>query len=107
MKLCANDSMASNTMNVKQMSVNASGECGISIDGTWQKRCHASHNRVGTATSLDTKKCLNVEVISEKCQQCLKWNKKQNDPKYKGWKATHQCKINHEGVPTAWKRLVL
>ena len=94
-KQCANDSMLNNAMDVKQM--NDSEECGISIDGTWQKRGHASHNGVVTAISLDTGKCLDVEVMSDKCQQCLKWNKKQNDPKYKEWKATHQCKINHEG----------
>jgi hypothetical protein len=38
------------------MSVNNSRECEISIDGTWQKRGHASHNGVVTAISLDTKK---------------------------------------------------
>ncbi len=33
------------------------GECGISLDGSWQKRGHASHNGIVTAISLDTKKC--------------------------------------------------
>jgi hypothetical protein len=69
-KQCANDSMLNNAIDVKQM--NDSEECGISIDGTWQKRGHASHNGVVTSISVDTKKCLDVEVMSDKCQQCLK-----------------------------------
>jgi hypothetical protein len=33
-----------------------------------------SHNGVVTAISLDTKKCLNVEILLDKCQACqLKW----------------------------------
>jgi hypothetical protein len=84
-------------MHVKEIIENDAGECGISMDSTWQKRGYSSHNGVVTAISLDTKKCLDVEVLSEKCQQCLKWSKKQNDPKYQEWKANHQCKINHTG----------
>ena len=49
------------------------------------------------AISFDTKKCFNVEVLSDKCQQCLEWSDGQNDPKYPEWKANHQCKINHTG----------
>jgi hypothetical protein len=94
-KELANDSMVTNAMKVKE--INDNGECGISMDGTWQKRGHASHNGIVTAISLDTKKCLDVEVLSDKCQQCLKWEKKQSHPKYHEWKASHICKINHEG----------
>ena len=82
MKQCANDSMVNNAVHVKEVIDNDAGECGISIDGTWQKRGYSSHNGVVTAISLDTKKCVDVEVLSDKCQQCLKWSKKQNDPKY-------------------------
>ena len=96
-KQCANDSMVNNAMHVREIIENDAGECGISIDGTWEKRGYSSHNGVVTAISLDTKKCLDVEVMSDKCQQCLKWSKKQNDPKYEEWKANHQCKINHTG----------
>ena len=87
--------MVTSAMNVRELS--DAGECGISLDGTWQKRGHASHNGVGTAISLDTKKCLDVEVLSDKCQECQKWEKKTNDPRYGEWKASHQCKINHIG----------
>ena len=96
-KQVANDSMMNNAMNVKDSCGNDKGECGISLDGTWQRRGHVSHNGVVTAISLDTKKVLDVEVLSDKCQACQKWQKKQNDPKYQEWKANHRCKINHTG----------
>ena len=35
---------------------NEEGECGISIDSTWQKRSHASPNGVVSVISLDSKK---------------------------------------------------
>ena len=87
--------MLSNAMHVKEE--NGAPECGISLDGTWQKRGHASHNGVVTAISLQTKKCLDVEVLSDRSQQCAKWKNRASDPKHNEWKAGHQCKINHEG----------
>ena len=95
-KLLANDSMVNNAFKVKE-NANEEGECGISIDGTWQKRGHASHNGVVTVISLDSKKCLDAEILSDKCQQCQKWQAKTNDPKYHEWKASHNCKVNHTG----------
>ena len=96
-KQCANDSMVNNAVKVKEIVESDAGECGISIDGTRQKRGYSSHNGVVTAISLDTTKCLDVEVMSDKFQQCLKWSKRKDDPKYAEWKANHQCKINHTG----------
>ena len=96
-KQLANDSMMNTAMNVREACANDKGECGISLDGTWQRRGHVSHNGVVTAISLQTKKCLDVEILSDKCKGCQKWNKKTNDPKYEEWKANHQCKINHAG----------
>jgi hypothetical protein len=37
----------------------------ISLDGTWQRRNHVSHTGVVSAISLDPKKCLNVEILSD------------------------------------------
>ena len=96
-KQLANDSMVTNAMNVKEVCANDMGECGISLDGSWQKRGHTSHNGVVTAISLDTKKCLDVEVMSDKCKACQKWQNRVNDAKHPEWKASHQCKINHTG----------
>ena len=96
-KQLANDSMINNAMNVKETCGNDRGECGISLDGSWQRRGHVSHNGVVTAISLHTKKCLDVEILSDKCKACQKWKKKESDPKYEEWRANHQCKINHVG----------
>ena len=82
-------------MAVKEACNNEAGECGISLDGTWQTRGHVSHNGVVTPISLDKKKCLDVQILSDKCQGCQKWQKKVSDPKYQEWKANHICKINH------------
>ncbi len=92
-KQLANDSMINNAMNVKEACSNDKGECGISLDGSWRRRGHVSHNGVVTAISLQTKKCLDVEILSDKCKACQKWKKKESDPKYEEWRA-NQCKIN-------------
>ena len=57
----------------------------LSIDGTWQKTGYSLHNEVVTVISLDTQKCLDVEVLSDKCQECQKWGKKTQDPRYNEW----------------------
>lgn len=59
------------------------------FDGTWQKRGHTSLNGVVTATSFDTGKILDIEVLSKYCQGCTK-------PKNKP--GTHEgCVKNYEG----------
>ena len=88
--------MVDSAFKVKE-NANEEEECGISIDGTWQKRGHASHNGVVTVISLDSKKCLDAEILSDKCQQWQKWQAMKNDPKYNEWKASHNCKVNHTG----------
>lgn len=96
-KQLATDSMVNNALKVRDENANDDGECGISIDGTWQKKGHTSHNGAVTVISLDSKKCLDAEVLSDRCQQSQKWEQKRTDPKYSEWKATHICKINHTG----------
>ena len=39
-------------------------QCGVSCDGTWQRRGHSSMNGCVTTLSIDTSKCLDVEVLS-------------------------------------------
>jgi hypothetical protein len=65
-KQLASDSMVNNAMEVREQNANDAGECGISINGTWQKRGHASHNHIVTVISLHSKKCLDAEVMSHK-----------------------------------------
>ena len=43
-KQLANESMVTNATNVKEVCGNDIGECGISLDGSWQRRGHTSHN---------------------------------------------------------------
>lgn len=55
------------------------------FDGTWQKRGHTSLNGVVTATSVDTGKVLDVEVLSKFCHSCVKGI------------ADHVCNMNYKG----------
>ncbi|GBM74674.1 hypothetical protein AVEN_58515-1 [Araneus ventricosus] len=53
-----------------------SGSCGVSVEGTWQKRGYMSLNGCVSAISIDSGKVLDVEAISQYCEMCLKRNKK-------------------------------
>nr|XP_042909898.1 uncharacterized protein LOC122271719 [Parasteatoda tepidariorum] len=50
-------------------------KCGISVDGTWQRRGYSSLNGCVSAISIDTGKILDVEVMSQYCRICSKGNK--------------------------------
>ena len=52
------------------------GEVGVSVDGSRQRRGHASHNGIVMAISIDTGKCLDIEVLNNKCKQCMLWKKR-------------------------------
>ena len=54
----------------------------ISVDGSWQRRGHASHNGVVAAISTDTGKCLNIEVLRNTCKRCMLWQSKHGTPEY-------------------------
>ncbi|GFX58660.1 CCHC-type domain-containing protein [Trichonephila clavipes] len=47
-------------------------QCGVSVDGTWQRRGHLSLNGCVSAISIDTGKVLDMEVMSKMCRFCLK-----------------------------------
>ena len=70
--------MVNNAYKIRDVSGNDDRECRVSIDGTWQKRGYSSHNGVVTVISLDTQKGLDVEVLSDKCQECQIWEKRFN-----------------------------
>ena len=79
--------------------LNADGisQCGVSCDGTWQKRGHSSINGCVTALSMDTGKCLDVEVLRKVCHGCQRHENQQG--KNKVWEAEHagKCKANYTG----------
>ena len=71
-------------------------DCKVSVDGTWQRRGHASINGVVVAISTENGKVLDTSVLSKQCKGCQAWSKCKNSPKYDNWKANHVCQMNHE-----------
>ncbi|GFU28497.1 uncharacterized protein TNCV_1410341 [Trichonephila clavipes] len=53
---------------------NSFTKCGISIDGTWQRRGYSSLNGCVSAISVDTGKILDIEVMTQYCHICAKGN---------------------------------
>ncbi|GFT95622.1 uncharacterized protein TNCV_310391 [Trichonephila clavipes] len=68
-------------------------ECGVSVDGTWQRRGHSSLNGCVAVLSIDTGKVLDLEVMSKWCRNC---NTSKSSGKSKHVKK-HQCSCNHQG----------
>ena len=66
--------------------LNADGisQCGVLCDGTWQKRGHSSMNGCVTALSMDTGKCLDVEVLTRYAMDAkdMKTNRTQEKIEY-------------------------
>lgn len=78
-------------------------DCGVSVDGSWQKRGYVSLNGCVTAISIDTGKILDIEPMSRYCKGCQANDKldKQSE-KYKIWKANHvKCNANFKGSAPA------
>ncbi|GFY22394.1 uncharacterized protein TNCV_2176551 [Trichonephila clavipes] len=46
--------------------------CGVSLDGTWQKRGYSSHDGCVSCISIYTGKILDIEIMSRFCRICLK-----------------------------------
>ncbi|GBM30414.1 hypothetical protein AVEN_221005-1 [Araneus ventricosus] len=44
--------------------------CGVSVDGTWQRRGHISLNGCVSVISIDTGKILDLEVMTQYCKMC-------------------------------------
>ena len=84
----ATESMARAAETVKA----SSSECAVSVDSTWQKRCHASLNGVVTVISATTGKCMDFQVKFKVCVACNAWsNRDKTTTEYFHWKATHVC----------------
>ena len=52
-------------------------DCGVSIDGSWQRKGFASLNGVVAATSYDNSKVIGAVVLSKFCKGCQIWGKKE------------------------------
>ena len=71
--------------------------CRVSVDGSWQKHGHTSHN--GVVTCISKGKWIDQPTLTKYCSQCKIWENKKKDPNYQKWFDSHQqqCMINHRG----------
>ncbi|GBO46665.1 hypothetical protein AVEN_137064-1 [Araneus ventricosus] len=73
----AND-VASNVMKEAALELRKAGngddiiQCGVSVDGAWQRRGNSSLNGCVSAISIDTGKILDIELMSKICRFCKK-----------------------------------
>ncbi|GFT94778.1 uncharacterized protein TNCV_2805601 [Trichonephila clavipes] len=72
-------------------------KCGISVDGTWQRRGYTSMNGCVAAISVDTGKVLDIEVMSSYCPTCKGLQTMPRNFEYESSKADHICQCNFTG----------
>ena len=72
-------------------------QCGVSCDGTWQRRGYSSLNGCVTTLSIDTGKCLDVEMLTKVCHGCHKIAKMTDASKKADLLEKHQCQANYKG----------
>ncbi|GFW65335.1 uncharacterized protein TNCV_396011 [Trichonephila clavipes] len=72
-------------------------KCGISVDGTWQRRGYTSMNGCVAAISVDTGKVLDIEVMSSYCPICKRLQTMPRNFEYESSKADHICQCNFTG----------
>lgn len=70
----------------------------VSFDGTWHKRGHSSHFGVGVVIDYMTGLVLDIEVLSNYCQNCST-GPDVSDDLYSAWKEKHapSCQKNYSG----------
>jgi hypothetical protein len=66
------------------------------FDGTWQKRGHTSLYGIMSATSFDTGKVLDIEIVSKFCFVC-----------HTNLTFQHGCKKNHEEASGAMEGFLM
>ena len=72
----------------------------VSIDGTWQRRGHASKHGVIFLISVETGEVLDYSVKTLYCHECTRHKKEQtNSENYKNWYEGHKpnCAVNYQG----------
>ena len=76
----------------------------VSVDGTWQRRGHNSHNGAVTAFSVVSGKAFDVEVLSNYCKGCAQWKEEEKkSPAFQEWIQSYQLTLNHDGRAGAMK----
>ena len=99
-KAIAEESMTSAVNDAKEKEGN-SGDIGVSVDGTWQKRGFSSLNGIVVAISTSNFKVVDVEAMSRNCKACSsKENLRKIDKvAFDAWKSNHNasCSANYVG----------
>ena len=98
MKQCGNDSMFNNAMKVREICESDTGECGVSIDGTW-------HNGVVTAISLHTNALMSKSFLTDASNASSGVRNRMIQNILNGKQATN-VRQTILGVLEAWRRLV-
>ena len=102
-KTVADDSVIEAGSEIHELKANNNisgiSQCGVSSDGTWQRRGYSSMNGCVTTISMDTGKCLDFEVLSKVCQACQRQEHLPDTEEKRVWKADHvgKCKANYSG----------
>ncbi|GFY29074.1 uncharacterized protein TNCV_4722021 [Trichonephila clavipes] len=80
----AASNVACNTMKEAALEIRSNetdtefSQCGVSVDGTWQRRGYSSLNGCVSVISIESGKVLDVEFMSKVCRLCNSKNKKLN-----------------------------
>ena len=92
--------------NMKGENVDGFSNCGVSCDGTWQKRGHSSLNGCVVVLSIDTGKCLDVEVLSKVCRTCQRHETINDLQAEQEWQVNHapNCKAHFTGSAPSMER---
>ncbi|GBM21742.1 hypothetical protein AVEN_101579-1 [Araneus ventricosus] len=88
-EMCSQENMimaAEEVRRLKAVPSNKICSCGVSVDGTWQRRGYSSLNGCTTIISIDTGKVLDAEIMSHYCRTC----KTNDNVRYKN-KENHEC----------------
>ncbi|EDO44911.1 predicted protein [Nematostella vectensis] len=102
-KAIANETMKRAAIEIKDQKAASADDivnCGVSCDGTWQKRGFCSKNGCVTVISMDNGKVLDTEALSQSCKQCQQHpNLDKESIAYKTWWAEHsfKCNANYHG----------
>ena len=74
-------------------------QCSVSCDGTWQKRGYSSLNGCVTVLSMETGKCLDIEILSKVCHGWQTINKTIDPEERRVLEADNigKCKANFKG----------
>ncbi|GFW32651.1 uncharacterized protein TNCV_3678991 [Trichonephila clavipes] len=90
----AASNVACNTMKEAALEIRSNktdteiSQCGVSVDGTWQRRGYSSLNGCVSVITIDSGKVLDVEFMSKVCRLCNSKNKELN--------TIHNC-VKHVG----------